>query len=412
MLSEAGVALSDGGRSFRLDADVERSLRELLPRVATLTLDAIVAGVADYRGALDGPMRDTITGAVQMALAGFLSLAARGPEVDPGTPMGPTIEGAYALGRGEARSGRSMDGLLAAYRVGSRVSWREIGRVAAAVGLPAATMAEFAELLFAYIDALSAASVAGHADELSTSGLVRQRYRERLVQHLLAGAPVEVLTDAAERAGWTPAATLTAVLLPTGQAHDAVGVLGIETLQADDDLPGRESWDPDRSLTLLLVPGVAGRSRRRLLRLMARRSAVVGPPRPWTRASSSYDRAARTYALTHPVRDGRSVDSEDHLADLVASADPEALADIRAQVLAPLAELPDTTRERLAETLLSWLLHQGQRGRVAAALHVHPQTVRYRMGQLREAYGERLQDPRFVRDAVVALPAGKVPADS
>ena len=31
-------------------------------------------------------------------------------------------------------------------------------------------MAQFAELVFAYIDELSAASVAGHTDELSTSG--------------------------------------------------------------------------------------------------------------------------------------------------------------------------------------------------------------------------------------------------
>ena len=41
-------------------------------------------------------------------------------------------------------------------------------------------MAQFAELVFAYIDELSAASVAGHTDELTTSGRVRERYRERL----------------------------------------------------------------------------------------------------------------------------------------------------------------------------------------------------------------------------------------
>ena len=61
------------------------------------------------------------------------------------------------------------------------------GRAAAEAGLPATTMAKFAELLFAYIDELSAASVAGHTDELTTSGRVRDRYRERLGQHLLAG---------------------------------------------------------------------------------------------------------------------------------------------------------------------------------------------------------------------------------
>ncbi|WP_238694540.1 helix-turn-helix domain-containing protein [Nocardioides daphniae] len=62
-----------------------------------------------------------------------------------------------------------------------------------------------------------------------------------------------------------------------------------------------------------------------------------------------------------------------------------------------------STREKLVETLRAWLLHQGRRDAVAATLFVHPQTVRYRMGQLREAYGEELDDPEFVRRATIAL---------
>src|SRR6185312_8011249 len=147
------------------------------------------------------------------------------------TPLGPTLEGAYALGRGEARSGRSMDALLAAYRVGARVAWRELATSAAQAGIGAATMAQFAELVFAYIDELSAASVAGHTDELSTSGRVRERYRERLGQHLLAGARDETLVAAAERATWTPPTTLTAVLLPSAQVRAVLASLSPDTLQ-------------------------------------------------------------------------------------------------------------------------------------------------------------------------------------
>jgi DNA-binding PucR family transcriptional regulator len=79
------------------------------------------------------------------------------------------------------------------------------------------------------------------------------------------------------------------------------------------------------------------------------------------------------------------------------------VADLRAQVLAPLSDLRPATQQKLAETLRSWLLHQGRREDVAAALFVHPQTVRYRMGQLRELYGERLDDPATVRDLTIAL---------
>jgi len=34
---------------------------------------------------------------------------------------------------------------------------------------------------------------------------------------------------------------------------------------------------------------------------------------------------------------------------------------------------------------------------------IHAQTVRYRVGQLREIYGDRLEDPAFVLDATLAL---------
>ena len=58
-------------------------------------------------------MGDSIQAAVQMALGGFLKLAGGSRDVDPSTPRRTTLEGAYALGRGEARAGRSMDALLA-----------------------------------------------------------------------------------------------------------------------------------------------------------------------------------------------------------------------------------------------------------------------------------------------------------
>jgi hypothetical protein len=73
-------------------------------------------------------------------------------------------------------------------------------------------------------------------------------------------------------------------------------------------------------------------------------------------------------------------------------------------VLQPLAGLPEAARQRLSQTLLAWLLHQGRREDVAAQLHVHPQTVRYRMGQVRELFGDRLDDPRTVRDLILVLP--------
>jgi hypothetical protein len=381
-----------------LDPRLLDLLRRRLPEVATHTIKAITEEVPSYAGAFGGPMVDNVENAVQMALAGFLRLAARGRVVDQAQPLSPALEGAYALGAGEARSGRSADALLSAYRVGARVAWRELAETAVNAGVRADMLADFAELVFAYIDELSAASVAGHADELETSGRVRQGYLDRLAFGILRGDPADALVAAAERADWTPPKTLTVVILPSAQLRPVQGLLDLRTLAA----VGEPASLPD-GLGVLLVPDVGGRARTRLMRTLSGRSAVAGPARTWLAASTSYNRALRALELRSEAGEDATYDTEEHLADLVLAADREAVADLRARVLAPLDGLRPATRQKLAETLRAWLLHQGRRDDVAAALFVHPQTVRYRMGQLRELYGDRLEDPRTIRDLTVAL---------
>ncbi len=381
-----------------LEPAVVELLRRRLPEVATHTIAAVTDEVPSYAGAFGGPMGDNIENAVSMALGGFLRLAAQGQIGDAGTPLSPALEGAYALGRGEARSGRSADALLSAYRVGARVAWRELSDTAVSGGIPASTLASFAELVFAYIDELSAASVAGHADELDTSGRVRQRYLDRLATGLLRGDPADALLAAAERADWVPPKTLTVVIVPGAQVRPAQGLLDQRTLVVLGDAPGLAE-----GLGVLMVPDAGGRARTRLVRSLDGRSAVAGPARPWLAAAASYTRAVRGLALS----DGDATyDTEQHLADVILAADPEAVADLRANVLAPLGSLTPASREKLLATLRAWLLHLGRRDDVAAALFVHPQTVRYRMGQLRELYGDRLEDPDTVRDLTLALERG------
>lgn len=401
-----------GAAGLALDPAVVAVLRARLPVVAERCVAAITAEVPGYARAWTGSMGATIGEAVQTALGAFLRLAEQARSSDPSTPLEPALQGAYELGRGEARSGRSMDALLAAYRVGARVSWRELSATAVEVGLSAPPLAQFAELVFAYIDELSAASAAGHSDELETTGRVRQRYLDQLTQELLDGNHGDALLRAAERADWAPPTTLTAVLVAPARLRDTLALLDPRTLALAVDAPG------GRSTGVLLVPDLGGPGRRRLLRTLRGRAAVVGPTRPWDRVGSSYTRALRATAegigaalrdATAPTGepgDAEPLDTDEHLAALVLTADPEALADLRERALAPLADLKPATAERLAETLRCWLLHHGRREDVAADLVVHPQTVRYRMTQIRELYGDRLSDPAAVLELTIALAAG------
>lgn len=376
----------------RLDPEIAASMRSSLAQVADEAVTAIIDEVPSYAGALVGPMGETIRNAVQLALGGFLTLASK---EDTSTPMAPALEGAYRLGRGEARSGRTMEALLAAYRIGARVSWRDLSQSAVRQGVDAEQLARFAELVFAYIDELSAASAAGHTDELESSGRLRQRNLERLARALVTGANADAITAAAARAEWEPPTALTAVLLPESQVSPALTTVSSNTLQPTDDLS-----DVPEGHALLLVPSTGSESARRgLVRGLRNTRAVVGPTVPWLEVARSHQRAWRAFALDIEGL----VDTDAHLAALLLGADPTTRADLRERVLAPLADQRTSTAEKLTETLRSWVLNQGRRDAVAGELFVHPQTVRYRVQQLRELYGDRLEDPQFVLEATLAL---------
>lgn len=380
-----------------LPPQVVEAMRAGLGAVAERTIAAVIREVPSYSEPFKGRMGRNIESAVVITLGGFLDLLSGADPELTDSRIKTVFDAAYALGRGEARSGRSMDALASAYRVGARTAWRDISAIAVTNDLPAQEVARFAESVFEYIDQISAVSVAGHADELATTGRVRERHLERLAEGILEGVGEDALATYAERAEWPLPRTLTAVLVPASAASGVRARLSAGTLATTTELP-----EVEEETAVLLVPDVPRRGRAALLQALGEAGGVVGPTRPWTLARTSYQRAARLRTLRRDDLAG-ALDSEAHLAALVLTADPAALADLRGRVLAPMADLRPSTAEKLRETLRSWLLHQGRREDVANELFVHPQTVRYRMGQLRDLYGDRLTDPDFVRDATIAL---------
>ena len=158
-------------------------------------------------------------------------------------------------------------------------------------------------------------------------------------------------------------------------------------------------------------PDAPGR-RRRLEAAVEGRPVALGPTVDWAQASTSTRRAVATHQLAaagrlHPrTAAGALIVAEDHLADLLIAADPEIAAELAATRLAPLDDLAEGPRARLRETLAAWLDRPGQVQAVAAELGVHPQTVRYRLRQLRELFGTRLEDPEARFELSLALRVG------
>ena len=69
---------------------------------------------------------------------------------------------------------------------------------------------------------------------------------------------------------------------------------------------------------------------------------------------------------------------------------------------------PKMTLQQLRD-LMAVVEHGGFRA-AARALHVHPQTVRYRMGQLHTLFGSALDSPDFRSQLLLALAWGGAPA--
>ncbi len=379
------------------------SLRGLLPSLADEVVAAVAAGVPAYARPLQGRFGEGVRLGVQEALRHFV-LVLEGQE-PADAPQGRRTS--LALGRGELRAGRTLDALLAAYRVGARVSWRRMADAASELNLDGDALVQLGELIYSHIDRLSAASVEGYALERSLIGGERDRLRAHLADLLVAGADPATLETAAGEAGWSPPAEVAVLAVATPDAGKA-------SARLEDHAVLPPTGEEPSLILITLAEGPAGRGaiERRLHRL----TVAVGQRVGWQDAGRSAARARAAFGLvTSGVVPGSAVLwTDDHLADLVLHADPASAADLVAHRLAPLEQSPAPVRARLATTLQTWLLLDGARAAVAERLHVHPQTVRYRLGQLRGLFGEALDDPeaRFELALALRLAYGRVPSST
>jgi len=352
-------------------------LRPALPGIGEAILEAIRTEVPEYARPLTGTFGANVRRGVEVALRRFIDSL----EHPGGAPAQRGREVYVGLGAGEAREGRGLDALLAAYRVGARVAWRRLVDAATDGGLPPDAIYDLGEAVFAYIDEISAESVEGYAAEQSRVQGERERRRRALARLLAADppAPPESVRAQATAADWRLPERLAALV---GEP-DAARRLPADALSVADEVE-----------CLAFVPDPDGPGRRAELERAA--PAALGPAVPWAEAAHSLQRAraARRLQAAGALDGAVLVVSGEHLDTLLLGAAPELAAELRARLLAPLDGERPASRERLVETLRAYLDDPGQPLRVAHRLGVHPQTVRYRLRRLRDLLPEgTLEDP-------------------
>jgi PucR C-terminal helix-turn-helix domain len=385
-----------------LPPELAGALRPVLPDLAEAIITAIAREVPPYAQPLEGPFGRALRAGVEQALERFVDSVA-----DPGALDAGTRETYVALGRGEMRQGRSLDALQKAYRIGARLAWERFVAAGEVAGHEPQTLYRLASAIFEYIDGISAESVEGFTEERAAAEGERQR-RRRTLAHLLAreDAAAEEVREAARAAGWRRPERIGALVAGPGPATavDAdrlASRLGVETIAVTEG-PLVVAWLPD--------PEAPAR-RAQLDAALDGARATLGPAVALERAAQSLARARAAHALVLEglVAGDALVVADEHLpALLLHGGDPALATDLAARALAPLDELGRSARARLEPTLRAWLDHPGQVSRMAGELHVHPQTVRYRLGQLRELFGARLDDPDARFELALALRAQPV----
>lgn len=363
-----------------------------IPLLRDEILEVIGQEVPAYARPLQGAFGRGIEQGVEEALRQLVDLVA-----DPG---GRTQSGEVyrALGRGEMRAGRSLDALQAAYRIGARVTWLRLARAGLRAQLDAAVLCTLADSIFAYIDELAAHSVEGFAEAQREAAGERGRRRRRLLLVLL-GEPLEIeaLRKAALEAQWRVPHALSALA-----CHP-------------DDLDAISRRLPDEALAgtiedegCIVIPDAAAPGAARIIKAACEgRSAALGPSHSPEHALASWRRArSAMQAIELGALPGGFCVAAEHLAAIAIFQAREPLRELALLRLAPLSELTSSSRARMLATLRAYLDHSGSTPAMAAALELHPQTVRYRMRQLRELFGAALEDPdaRFELQAAVRTP--------
>jgi len=377
-----------------LPGGVAGMLRPGLEALVEEVIEAVRAEVPAYRRPLDGEFGAGLRVGVADALEQFLDLIEEGGEL-PARSKQIYVD----FGRWEAGEGRRLEALLAAYRLGARISWRRIAETIRGAGLGEETIIRLAESVFAHIDELSAASAEGFAAELADRAGERDRQRRRLLR-LLVEEPVAdpaAIREAAAAVGWELPAELVALVYRPASPDRVAAHLPAGSLVASID---------EVAIALIPDPRAPGR-REEIARALRGRPGALGTAVGWEHAHRSAQRALAIQRIREQgslTADGL-IAADDNLAALLTLSDPTLLDDLAERRLAPLDELTEGARERLELTLLAWLDHQGVVRDAAETLHVHPQTVRYRVAQLRELFGADLERPESRYELLLVLRA-------
>jgi hypothetical protein len=322
----------------------------------------------------------------------------------------PGLEPPRETGRRRAEQGVPLAEILHAYRIAGKFLWAAILTEAAGTDTDPSELLGAASDLWFIIDELSGEVTTSYRDTVDERARRHQQTRNAMLDVVLRG-------DGGDGSRlWESVAALR---LPR---QGAFVVAAVPTLEAGvERVPGVEdalrrrgvqsAWrvEMDAQVGVLVVT-----QRMPIERVGAVLADVLGSS---AGLSEVYENLENTPTALRQARVACRAATPDAtgtiryeqvpVAVLLASA-PEAAALVASSILGPVLALPEAECESILSTLGVWFADQGATSAAAARMHLHRNTVRYRLRRLEELTGRSLGQPTGVAELYLALEAARI----
>ena len=299
------------------------------------------------------------------------------------------------VGEAEAEHGIPIDDLLGVWRIGLQVVVARARELAAVLDLGDAAALDFVQRVLAWSDVAMGATARAHrAAELEISRRDQGRraaFTAGVLQGTLAAA---VIRKEANAHGIDMRREYVAI---RGRPAD-----GMASWQLERAL-GFHTAAPHRSGLSTVIDGDVAGFLSSAPKELAEGLVGIGPPRTVEQLAESFRVATR--AMTTAA--GFGLTGLHDLGSLgvrpAIAADHDVAEALGARYLAPVAAT--ASGREILSTLTSWFEHDMHVERAAEALHIHQNTLRYRIARFEELTGTSLRDTNVALEVWWALQA-------
>jgi hypothetical protein len=319
----------------------------------------------------------------------------------------PGLDAARATGGRRAEQGAPLPAILHSYRVAGTFIWAAVLEDGLAAGSTAEALLPAAAELWSIIDELSGAVTDAYRDTVAELARSSAQTRNAMLDVLLRG-------DQGDGSRlWESATSLrlphrgTFVVAAARTARP-----GVEAIpQAEEALRARGIQSAWRVEIDAHVGVVVLTPRNGIERLGAHLTELATGPVGLSEAYEALDQtpaALRQARLAAAAGSGVVRYEQVPIAILLASA-PDAAGAVARAILGPVLALPPAECEVLLSTLAAWFADDGATSATAGRLHVHRNTVRYRLRRVEELTGCSLTRPTGIAELHLALEATRIP---